>query len=1002
MKKVRLTVLFFIISCSTLLAQLDTLSWSYVVNQPWVKPAKLDSFAGVHPRMLLNSSRIETLKTKIAGTHKFIWNVIKGKADSYLNSSPRNSPGDESDTRSDGDAVPWLALAYVLTGENQYLNKAVDWMTTVCNYSTWDGNHSLAAGHCLMGISLGYDWLYHSMNWLQRRTIRDRLSHFAPAMAYSPQHKERYLANHCQVEYAGLAAAGFALYDEVPEAEDWLRQAYYIFNEAYQVCGDDGSSTEGHQYYGLMTEFQMHFNKMAKELLGRDFYSETEWLKNIGYFILYSTLPNFSSDKCVMRYGDTKSMNFHGHGPGYQLFNVAVEYRNPYFQWMALEMFDRGIGTTHRMGWANLLWYDETLTATSLDSLPCFRHFEDTGWITSRSSWGKNAVMIGFKCGPFHGHAVQDLYNNMAGFHQIVNGHGHPDVNHFNIYAYGNAFITDDAYPKPKWTRYHNTILVNGYGQLGEGSSYFNRSQVFHAKATSRIIKAKSNSDFDYIIGDAENIYKPEAGLKKFLRHCVFLKPDFIIILDELEAEAPSKFEWLLNASATITSVTDNQFRIKIGSYVMDNHFLLPSKISHNIEYKLLKISPAEDVAEAIILAVMHPRKKSDLPGRVDLVSCEDLIIHLEIIDGEERKSVIIDLDDRDIDLTSAINESPSAVPYVQDKDIIDGGSFSINLNEYVTDPDDPDSVLTWLASGNNILSVSIEPVINRATFTAPFNTIGNDTILLTVSDGGVRDTTMMMVNVLNIDETINEIVSSDTGKVIFQFADSSKIMLDFLSGGVTGSTITVSSYIGHLPPSMDSTALLMKTPVYFSMQSDSSMSDFSAQLTVKYTDLQLSEAEITDEEGMLSIAVFNESSKTWEIINTIGDVDRNTVTAVIDRFSLYWALVIDSSKTEIESYNNNIISRGDYHLFQNYPNPFNPTTTIKYRIPAPGRVSLDIINIAGQKVLTLIDEVHSAGFYEISWNGKNNVGQYAADGIYLYRLKSGDCIKSGKMLLLK
>ena len=387
-------------------AQQDTLSWSHVINQPWTKPARLDSFAGIHPRMLLDSARVEILKAKIGTSHQFIWDVVKGKADSHLSSNPRSNPGEEDDTRADGDAIPWIALAYLMTGDVKYLNKAVNWMTTVCNYPEWDGNHSLGAGHCLMGVSLGYDWVYNSMTSSQRQTIRDRLSYFAPAMASNPQHKERYLSNHCQVEYAGLAAAGFALYDEITEAENWLREAYNIFNKAFQLCGNDGSSTEGHQYYGLMTEFQMHFDKMAKELLGRNFYEESEWLKNMGNFILYCTLPDFISGKCVMRYGDTTGDDYHGHGPIYQLLNVASEYRNPYFQWLALEMFDRGIGVTDRMGWASLLWYDETIPSTPPDILPIFRHFEDTGWITSRSDWGSDAIMIGFKCGPFHGHAV--------------------------------------------------------------------------------------------------------------------------------------------------------------------------------------------------------------------------------------------------------------------------------------------------------------------------------------------------------------------------------------------------------------------------------------------------------------------------------------------------------------------------------------------------------------------------------------------------------------------
>ncbi|UCH62077.1 MAG: DUF4962 domain-containing protein [Fidelibacterota bacterium] len=631
-------------------AQQDTLSWDYVINRGWSRPARLDSLATVHPRMLLDSARIEILKVKISSTHQFIWSGIQGKADSYLSLSPRENPTSEDDTRWDGDAVPWLAMAYLLTEDSKYLDKAASWMTKVCGYNTWDGNHSLGAAHCLMGISLGYDWLYHDLTPSQQTTIRDGLAYFANAMTGGPTHKERYLSNHCQVEYTGLGAAGFALYGDVDSAEDWIRQAYNIFDTAYKISGDDGSSTEGHQYFGLMTEFQMHFNKMAKEVLGINFYKQSEWLENMGYFILYCTLPDFTADNCVMRYGDTRNYTYVSHGPTYQLLNLASEYRNPHFQWLAMDMFGRDIGVTDRMGWANLLWYDETIPTVPPDSLPTFKHFEDTDWITSRSSWNRDdAVMIGFKCGPFHGHAIQALYDSMSTFHHLVNGHGHPDVNHFNIYAYGKWLVRDDGRSTPKHTHYHNTVIVNGYGQLGEwtpevGSNWFDRDAVFDAGATSRIIRAESDSTLDYLIGDAENIYRPEAGLTRFQRHFVFLKPDVIIILDELEAERPSKFEWLLHTDGSVSKVEAGKFLITQGDVVMDVQFLLPAATADDNSTQLLKVYPAENVEKTLILAVMHPRKTADVPAEFNLVSPDDSTLTIEVSVGEEQRSVTLEL----------------------------------------------------------------------------------------------------------------------------------------------------------------------------------------------------------------------------------------------------------------------------------------------------------------------------------------------------------------------
>jgi len=637
------------------LSQQDTLSWEYVVNQPWQKPAMLDSFANIHPRLLIDSSLIQDIKGKLNSSHKFIWEVVEQKARSYLNSNPASSPNDEDNTRKDGDAIPWMALAYLMTDDSIFADKAISWMLTVCNYSTWDGNQSLGAAHCLLGVSLSYDWLYHYMTEDQRQEIQDRLSYFANAMSENPRHKERYLANHCQVEYTGLATAGLALYDSISAAEDWVRQAFNIFRKAYQLFGNDGSSTEGHQYFGLMTEFQMHFNKLSKKFLERDFYQESDWLKNMGYFILYSCLPDFEPDNCIMRFGDTRSLNFHGHGPEYQMFNLASEYRNPHFQWLALNMCDRDIGTTDRMGWSNLLWYDETILSSPPDNLKPFRHFGDTGWITSRSNWGPDAVMIGFKCGPFHGHSVQNIYDNLDEYHGIVNGHGHPDVNHFNLYAYGEWLAADDGYSRPKRTRYHNTILVNGYGQIGEwtaevNSNWFDRQSVFDAKAKSRILRATSDSTLDYIVGDAENIYRPEAGLIKYLRHMIYVKPDLILILDDIQAEESSKFEWMLHSPADVVKVSSNYYRISTGTVVLDTKILLPTSISVNIgndpdiDLNFLNISPQHNLEKSIILVAMQPRKISNSQKSITIVSQSDTNISLEIEDDIKSNFLNIDL----------------------------------------------------------------------------------------------------------------------------------------------------------------------------------------------------------------------------------------------------------------------------------------------------------------------------------------------------------------------
>jgi len=90
------------------------------------------------------------------------------------------------------------------------------------------------------------------------------------------------------------------------------------------------------------------------------------------------------------------------------------------------------------------------------------------------------------------------------------------------------------------------------------------------------------------------------------------------------------------------------------------------------------------------------------------------------------------------------------------------------------------------------------------------------------------------------------------------------------------------------------------------------------------------------------------------------------------------------------------------YALAQNYPNPFNPSTMIEYALPEPANVVLEVYNINGQVVRTLVDEPQQPGYHEVEWDGRTSGGSIAATGVYFYRLNAGDFNDSKKMMLVK
>jgi len=90
------------------------------------------------------------------------------------------------------------------------------------------------------------------------------------------------------------------------------------------------------------------------------------------------------------------------------------------------------------------------------------------------------------------------------------------------------------------------------------------------------------------------------------------------------------------------------------------------------------------------------------------------------------------------------------------------------------------------------------------------------------------------------------------------------------------------------------------------------------------------------------------------------------------------------------------------YSVAQNYPNPFNASTVIRYSLPEQARVKIEIYNILGQKVKTLVDEVQTAGYKTVEWNGTNAQNRTVASGVYFYKINTGKYSEVKQMTMLK
>ncbi|MFQ6115957.1 MAG: T9SS type A sorting domain-containing protein, partial [bacterium] len=171
---------------------------------------------------------------------------------------------------------------------------------------------------------------------------------------------------------------------------------------------------------------------------------------------------------------------------------------------------------------------------------------------------------------------------------------------------------------------------------------------------------------------------------------------------------------------------------------------------------------------------------------------------------------------------------------------------------------------------------------------------------------------------------------------------------------------------------------------------------------------------DITDPDNYFGYTIFEDSPTNGISLPTaglwFGDIDGDgplhmdlvfTAREPDTRRSGIFVIEYDPVPTSVEVVEPDQVP-SEYELAQNYPNPFNPETTIEYSLPTPGRVTLDIYSLLGQKVRALVDDYQKAGVYKVQWDGKDDLGRNLATGVYFYRIHSGGFVQSRKLVLLR
>ncbi|MBN1327793.1 MAG: lamin tail domain-containing protein, partial [Candidatus Cloacimonetes bacterium] len=147
-------------------------------------------------------------------------------------------------------------------------------------------------------------------------------------------------------------------------------------------------------------------------------------------------------------------------------------------------------------------------------------------------------------------------------------------------------------------------------------------------------------------------------------------------------------------------------------------------------------------------------------------------------------------------------------------------------------------------------------------------------------------------------------------------------------------------------------------------------------------------------------------------VLDNVTAVETYTPETLLENTTYYWQVICRNSfgdtegdiwnfTTESTAWEENQIP-GSTSLIGNYPNPFNPSTVINFTLAENTKVALDILDIRGILITTIVNDYLTANSYSLTWTGVNDKGEKVPSGVYLYRLKTADSSQVRKMLLLK
>lgn len=514
-------------------------------------------YVDTHPRLLFSPGDREALQKK-AMENPVLWDRVVASAKRVL--SPESVP-DSKTIRSGSkywrvEQAQSAALVWFVTGDKSYRDGAIRWMLAHCREDVWGDvyrpNLDLVASWYLYHFAITYDILRNELSEEDRKIVRDGLAAHTRLMyldrdPHETKEKIRYEQNHTYIPMVAMIAGALTLIDEVPDAKYWLTRGYAVLRRSRYVLSEDGYYYEGYGYWS----YALHWHVRGAELLERatgEKLFEFPVLKDSWRFGLYLRLPGTPKAFDVgdtLAWVDGKRVDMISTNTT-MLWKIASETASPESRLVG-DLYEKDQPEVAYPASA-FFWFDPAVKPVAVEDLEPYHYFPDQGVVAWRSSWKDDATCYLFRCGPPLGHKAAAKFGRLNDW-MMNGGHVHPDIGAFWMFSKGTYLAVGTGYTAEKWTRDHNTLLIDGKGQGMDGAYHNERGIPYDDFDAARIDRQFLSREYGFASGEFGRVYNRQVkGVD--VRRSLLMTERWMLVIDDMKSADPHSYTWLCHTDA--------------------------------------------------------------------------------------------------------------------------------------------------------------------------------------------------------------------------------------------------------------------------------------------------------------------------------------------------------------------------------------------------------------------------------------------------------------------